>query len=235
VTVHDTATDGTAPFNANDAAKAHSATPFKRPENGLFRPGSRFREFVFDETGDTHATSAENDTAGGWATIQRLIQRSPCADSGKLEVFYKGDQAHAGLDNVAFLSRDLITSVEDAGDTLDQQRDALDSGFIFDLRKDYANPANVPVRWLAEGRDASATIDAGLAPSGFGKNDGDNEVTGTYVSNGDPTTRGILGAQAPRLFSDGWRFFWTRQHGDNVTFEVLPAADVARADGRQGD
>ena len=41
VTVHDTADDGTAPFNANDAAKARRRTPFKRPENGLFRPGSR--------------------------------------------------------------------------------------------------------------------------------------------------------------------------------------------------
>ena len=62
VTIHDTATDGTAPFNANTAAKAANATPFKRPENGEFRPGSGFREFFFDETGDTNATSPENAT-----------------------------------------------------------------------------------------------------------------------------------------------------------------------------
>ena len=42
VIVHDTATDGDLPFNANLAAKAARATPFKRPENGLFRPGSKF-------------------------------------------------------------------------------------------------------------------------------------------------------------------------------------------------
>ena len=75
VVVHDTATDGTAPFSANDLARATHATPFKRPENGVFRPGSKFTE-------------------------------------------------------------------------------------------------NQPVRWLAEGRDASATIDS--ANGGFGKNDGDN-------------------------------------------------------------
>src|SRR5205814_1597786 len=43
VTVHDTSVDGTAPFNANTAAKAAKATPFKRPENGVFRPTS-FKE-----------------------------------------------------------------------------------------------------------------------------------------------------------------------------------------------
>lgn len=42
VTVHDTAVDGTAPFNANAAAKTNGATPFKRPENGQFRPDNRF-------------------------------------------------------------------------------------------------------------------------------------------------------------------------------------------------
>ena len=39
VTLHDTDIDGFAPFNANALAKAAKATPFKRPENGQFRPG----------------------------------------------------------------------------------------------------------------------------------------------------------------------------------------------------
>ena len=38
ITIHDTAVDGNAPFNANLAAKAKNGTPFKRPENGAFRP-----------------------------------------------------------------------------------------------------------------------------------------------------------------------------------------------------
>src|SRR5882672_1396242 len=73
VTIHDTAVQGNGPFNANVAAKAAQGTPFKRPENGVFRPGTGFREFYFDETGDTTATSAENGpvpcTAGGWTSL----------------------------------------------------------------------------------------------------------------------------------------------------------------------
>jgi len=44
------------PFNAKTPPqKQLSATPFKRPENGQFRPGTNFSEFIFDTTGDTNA------------------------------------------------------------------------------------------------------------------------------------------------------------------------------------
>jgi len=221
VTIHDTATDGTAPYSANAAATTNDGTPFKRPENGVFRPGSHFQDFYFDETGDTNATSVENANSGGWTSVFKLTQSDPSANSGRLSIFYKGDQAHAGFDNVTFLSRNEITFGEDAGDTLHGQRNALDSAYVLDVTLDYSEPANQPVRWLAEGRDASATIDS--ANGGFGKNDGDNEVTGIYVSDGDPRVEGILGAKAPHLFTGGWRFFYTQQHGDNPTYEVVPA------------
>ena len=91
-----------------------------------------------------------------------------------------------------------------------------------DVESNYAIPANQPVRWLAEGRDASATIDA--ANGGFGKNDQDNEITGIHVSDGDPSAHGILGAKKPKLWHDGWRWFYTQQHGDNPTYEVVPSA-----------
>jgi hypothetical protein len=226
VNVHDTAVDGTAPFNANTAAKAAHATPFKRPENGQFRPLSGFREFFFDETGDTNATSPENDNAGGWGSILRIWQASPSSDTGVITVFYSGNQVHTGLDNVAFFSQNLISFVEDAGDTLHTQRNGLDSAFLWDVTKDYADPANQPVRWLAEGRDPSATIDSSFA---FSKNEGDNEITGLHISNGDPGVDGILGARVPVLDQGGgpgvfgWRIFYTQQHGDNATWEVLPA------------
>src|SRR4029453_6905993 len=55
ITVHDTATDGTSPFNANTLAKTHDGTPFKRPPNGNFPPRSPFREVFFCGTGDTNA------------------------------------------------------------------------------------------------------------------------------------------------------------------------------------
>jgi hypothetical protein len=218
ITIHDTAKDGSTPFNANTLAKQDHGTPFKRPENGQFRPGTGFREFYFDETGDTDATSPENPL-GGWTGVFKLRQRDPGADTGTLSLFYKGDQAHAGFDNVTFLSADKVTFVEDAGDTLHAQRNALDSGWVLDANADYANPANQPVRWVAEGRDASATIDS--ANGGFGKNDGDNELTGVHVSDGDPGPGGLLGAKVPHLGHGGWRWFYTQQHGDNPTYEVL--------------
>jgi len=221
ITIHDTATGGITPFNANDLARAHDGTPFKRPENGVFRPGSHFRDFYFDETGDTNASSAENATAGGWCSIFKLSQRDASANEGRLAISYKCDGVRAGFDNIQFLSRDSLGVVEDAGDTLHTQRNALDSGYALDVELDYSRPANQPLRWLAEGRDPSATIDA--ANSGFGKNDQDNEITGLHVSDGDPSVHGVLGAKKPKLWHDGWRWFYTQQHGDNPTYEVVPA------------
>ena len=96
ITIHNTATDGNTPFDANTLAKAAHGTPFKRPENGLFRPGDGFRQFFFDETGDTDATSPENANAGGWDSVFYLTQHDPSASSGTLTLFFKGNQAHAG-------------------------------------------------------------------------------------------------------------------------------------------
>jgi len=149
----------------------------------------------------------------------KLTQRGPSADTGKLTMFFKCDEAHSGFDNVTFLSRTAVTFVEDAGDTLHTQRNALDSGYVFDTSTDYSNSANQPVRWLAQGRDPSATIDSAFG--GFGKNEGDNEITGVHVSNGDPAAEGILGAEVPDLSEPQWRWFYTQQHGDNPTYEVL--------------
>src|SRR5262249_52736352 len=100
VTIHDTAVDGTSPFVAGGLAKAAGGTPFKRPENGNFRPGSNFREFVFTETGDTNATSVENASgAGGWGSLFKVtLDRR--GDTGSISVLFKGDQAHTGLDNL---------------------------------------------------------------------------------------------------------------------------------------
>ena len=55
------------------------------------------------------------------------------------------------------------------------------------------------------------------------RNEGDNEITGIHVSDGDPSVHGILGARLPNLWHDGWRWFYTQQHGDNPTYEVLPS------------
>jgi hypothetical protein len=89
----------------------------------------------------------------------------------------------------------------------------------YDYGTHYTPP---PLRLIAQGRDDSATIDSALgsiAGNGF-QNDGDNEITGIHISDGDPTVDGILGAKQPRPFRAGWRVFYTQQHGDNITYEI---------------
>jgi len=219
VTIHDTAVDGSTPYDANALAKAAKGFPFKRPENGQFAPGDGFRDFYFTETGDTNALSPYNDGKGGFGGVFHLAQRDPRDDGGRLSLLYGGDVAHTGLDNLSFLTAHQLLVVEDAGDTLHGQRNALDSSYVLDTEHDYSDGA-APVRWLGEGRDPSATIDVGLAGTPAFQNEGDNEITGIHVSNGDPTVRGLIGTATPRPFHPGWRIFWTQQHGDNVTWEV---------------
>ena len=202
------------------AAKA-GATPFKRPENGVFRPGTAFGEFYFTETGDTNAAS---DLPGAFGAVFRLSQSGPSSSTGRLSPAVIGDVRHTGLDNISFATKDQLLVVEDAGDTLHGQRNALDSGYVADLGG--GAKSRSLVRWLAEGRDASATYDALFPPMSGGAtfNDGDNEITGIHVSDGDPDVTGILGGKVPTPFTHGWRAFWTQQHGDNVTWELRPAA-----------
>ena len=222
VTIHDTGVDGFGSFDANAAAKAAQATPFKRPENGVFRPaiGLRFSEFYFTETGDTNNLSQAGQAHGAFGGVFRLQQYGPNATNGVLSLVYLGDTAHTGFDNIQFLTDRQLLVVEDAGDTLHTQRNALDSGYLVDVTQDYSNPATQPLRFLAEGRDTSAALDS--ATSGLNGN-GDNEITGIHVSDGDPTVYGILGNKVPRPFSDSWRVFWTQQHGDNNTWEIVAA------------
>jgi len=224
ITIHDTDVDGSTAFDANALAKSKGGTPFKRPENAQFRPGTSFKEFFFDETGDTDSRTEAGTQFGGFGSIMKLAQTSPTANVGKLSLFFLGDLVHNSFDNCGFLSKNQVVFVEDAGDTLHAQRNALDSAWALDVTLDYSNPANQPVRLLAQGRDASATLDSAFSSFDGFQNEGDNEITGFHVSNGDPSTRGILGATVPKQFKDGWRWFYTQQHGDNVTWEILPSA-----------
>ena len=233
VTVHDTAIDGFTVFDANAAAKAAGATPFKRPENGVFRPflqpHKKFTEFYFTETGDTNDLSlnpsdptlkvAVQQAYGAFGGVFKIVlPAGPSANTGFLSLVYAGDLAHGGFDNITFAGTNDLLVVEDAGDTAHTQRAALDSGYVLDVSKNYADPANQPLRFLAEGRDASATLDAYTA--GLNSN-GDNEITGIHVSDGDPSVRGMLGAKVPTPFFHGWRIFWTQQHGDNNLWEIV--------------
>ena len=221
VTIHDTAVDGTAAFNANALAKANGGTPFKRPENGVFRPDKGFREFYFDETGDTDTRTEVGAAGGGFGSVMKLQLDATGSNNGHLSMLYLGNPEHSAFDNTAFWDKDRIVFVEDRGDTMHAQLNALDSAWVFDTRADYSNPANVPFRLYAQGRDPSATIDSQFGGMAGFQNEGDNEITGFHVSNGDPGQLGVLGASEPTLFQDGWRAFFTNQHGDNITDEIV--------------
>ncbi len=228
VTIHDTAVDGTAPFNANTAAKAKGGTPFKRPENGVFRPGKDFREFYFTETGDTNNLTQAGSAYGGFGALFKISQDHPEDATGTLTLFYDCDQAHSGFDNISFLTGDEVLVVEDAGDLLHTQRNALDSMYLFDATLNYGVAGTQPIRVLAEGRDPSATIDSAFSDAGTAgyQNEGDNEITGIHVSDGDPKPEGLFGKKKPNPFHDGWRIFFTHQHGDNVTVEIVSLGDA---------
>jgi Alkaline phosphatase PhoX len=213
VTVHTANAGDTAPFNANAAAKTAGATPFKRPENMAWLPGSDFRTFFFDPTGDTDAIAGDNSflqARGSYGSIFRVDLREDgnddghaATDDGRISLFFLGDREHNSFDNLAFASEQQLLAAEDRGDTLHGQLNTLDSIWAFDVHA--ANKK--PIRFLALGRDASAVVRGE-----------DNEPTGVFVSNGSSGRKHMLGT-AENL--NNARGFFTMQHGDNNVFEFV--------------
>ncbi|MEA2294039.1 MAG: hypothetical protein QOE86_1678 [Solirubrobacteraceae bacterium] len=238
VTVHDTATDGTATFDANALAKSAGATPLKRPENGKFVPGSDFRSFVISETGDTDQRAGTYPGAadrGAWGALLRIDLPTAGADAGTVRTIALGDATHASFDNVTFLDKDTLLAGEDRGDTLHAQLNALDSLWSFDLTQPLDKINETAQRLVAQGRDPEATDDVAkkeATPPVPDQNDGDNEITGVHVSDGSMSVGGILGSVDPSKVA-GTRIFITYQHGANATFELAPPAPSGQ-DGQDG-
>ena len=204
VKVHDTATDGTADFDCNLAARSADATPFKRPENGVFKPDSTFRTFVFATTGDTNNLSGSVPglaQRGAWGGLFQLFLDNKQQD-GTIKLIALGDSTHNSFDNVTFGDSNTILTTEDRGDTLHDQLNTLDSVWAYPL-----TAMASPLRLVALGRDASA--------SGDGQED--NEPTGMFVSNGERIKRDGYGNQTNLI---GARGFFTEQHGDNKIYEL---------------
>ncbi|MBK8175821.1 MAG: DUF839 domain-containing protein [Rhodospirillales bacterium] len=203
VLVHDTgvldsAAAQPAGFDANQMAKDAGATPFKRPENFQFQPGTNFRKLYFDETGDTDVNSG-NVLAlaqrGAWGSIFELnVARN------KISLFVLGDAEHNSFDNLAFADPTTLLAEEDRGDSLHEQLNTLDSMW------GYSVTGEPTVRWLALGRDPVSVLL------------GDNEPTGIHVSNGKPGIGNMFG-RASGL--DGARAFFTQQHGMNEVWEIF--------------
>ena len=208
VTVHDTAADGSAPFDANALAKAAGATPFRRPENGGYQPGSHFRSFVFAATGDTDAQAGQVPALAARGVMGRALSRAsgrvgqprPAVDRGA-----RRRRSLASFDNVAFAGPRVLLTAEDRGNTLHQQLNMLDSVWGYRL----GDPA--AERFLALGRDRVSEADAAAGGD-------DNEPTGLTISNGRITRAGMLGTTASL---DGARMFITQQHGRNRLWEIV--------------
>ena len=222
VLVHDTDTDGFTPFNANALAKAAGATPFKRPENAAFQPGSDFRTFFFDPTGDTDANSGgqpELAARGAWGSIFRVDLNGPSGEGGQISIAVLGDRDHASFDNLAFADPNTLLAAEDRGDSLHRQLGTLDSVWAFTIRggEDSVGPAR---RLIALGRDTESEADAGFLEGGTAgfQNEGDNEPTGLFVSDGGTTIQRLLGHPLKPVET---RWFFTQQHGKNTVYQIV--------------
>src|SRR5262245_45084649 len=189
-----------------------------------WRPGSGFRTFFFSPTGDTDAPTGQVPqlaARGAWGSLFRVDLRRDDDDhghhgdrdrddrnrdnnDGTISIFVLGDQEHNSFDNLAFANERQLLAGEDRGDTLHDQLGKLDSIWAFDTRVLNGRP----LRFLAQGRDASAS------PPGVE----DNEPTGIFVSNGSPRRQGLLGTEESL---DDARGFFTQQHGDNTTYEFF--------------
>jgi hypothetical protein len=239
VTVHDTTANGTAVFDANAAAKAAGATPLKRPENLRFFPGSGFKSFAFTITGDTNATAIDAvPDRGAPGAIMRVDMPSSTSTTATIRSLVPGDGAHAAYDSLTFLDKNTLLAGEDRGESLHTAYNALDSTWAFDLTKPYDQRLATSERLIAQGRDPESTDDVSkkeATPAIPDQNDGDNEVTGVLVSDGQSTIAAPFGTFDPGD-SPATRMFYTGQHGANVTYElILPGPDSSNTSpGTQG-
>ena len=201
VTIHDTAIDGNAPFIASRWPRRP-----RRRRSSVLRTASSSPARASASSSSTRPatptqTSPENATRAAGARSSKLEpERARARDTRHAALFYNGDEAARRLRqrHLPLAELDHLRRGRGRHAARPAQRTRL--GLRLDVTRDYSNSANQPVRWLAEGRDASATIDA--ANGGFGKNEGDNEITGVHVSDGDTGINGVLGPRSP-TWADG--------------------------------
>ena len=222
VTIHDTATDGTAPFDANALAKAAAATPFKRPENGVFRPGTDFRS----SSSPRPATPTSLPRPAPLRWLRRGVPahaRQPGVEHRPLSLLYLGDVAHTGLDNIALLD------ARPRRGRRGRRRRRCTGSATRSTRGTCSTPTETTAAGSAgpvPGRGPRPVGDDRLGPvgrAGF-QNEGDNEITGIHVSDGDPIRGRHPGLERPEVVPVrrydrhsqdedlGWRVFWTQQH-----------------------
>lgn len=207
VTIREIPPNAVQPYNATQAARDAGATPFKRPENMAWLPGSDFHTFFFSTTGDTHmAPGMFPDLAarGVWGAIFRVDQEQNRQDGfdGFLSLFVLGDAGHAGFDNMVFADPTHLLVAEDRNDALHTQLNIYDSVWSYDINT----------------RQSDRLIALGVDRFCCGIKSADNEPTGLTISNGSTERRDMIGTVENLSNS---RFFITLQHGKNRVFEIL--------------
>ena len=142
------------------------------------------------------------------------------AETGFLSIVVLGTEEQSRFDNLAFLDSHTLLAAEDRGETLHKQLNLLDSVWAFNVR----GRCSSSKRFIALGRDVQSELDAMLIEAGTPglQNDGDNEPTGLFVSDGSASVHKILGKAADLNKA---RKFFTQQHGENVVYEILRAKD----------
>jgi hypothetical protein len=168
-----------------------------------FKPGDNYQTFFFCPTGDTNVNSGNQPALaqrGAWGSIFR-VDLSEDRNSGTISIFVLGTAEQSSFDNLSWADDHTLLAAEDRGDTLHAQLNRLDS--IWAYTTDGSEP---PLRFLALGRDKIAEVR------------GDNEPTGVHVSNGSTSINSQPGTIDNLI---GARGFFTRQHGENVVFEIV--------------
>ena len=220
VTIHDTAVDGNAPFVATDLAKAAKATPFKRPENGLFQPGSQLHEVLLRRDRRHQRDQPGERRAGGWGSIIEADARAARAPStGTLTLFYLLRRSARGLRQrrVPLAQRDHLRRRRGGHAARPAQRARLRLRLERRRRTTPTRRTSRFAGWprVATPRRRSTPPTAASAPTRA-----TTRSPALHVSDGDPGASGILGAEVPDLGNAQWRWFYTQQHGDNRTYEV---------------
>src|SRR5262249_2979783 len=152
--------------------------------------------------------------------IFRLHLQTDGANTGTLNQFVLGDADHASFDNTTFADDNTLLVAEDRGDGLHSQLNKLDSIWAYRVNK----PPSQAQRLVASGRGPASETDSILGsltlPTGFTfQNEGDNEPTGLFVSDGDASKFGLLGTKAPKV--NKARAFFTQQHGENHVWQIV--------------
>ena len=137
-------------------------------------------------------------TYGGFGGIFRSTAGRRRATRARSRSSSAATPTHTGLDNIAFFDRTASRSSRTTGDALHTQLERARLGVPVRRRRGLRDAATQPLRFLAEGRDPSATIDSYLldSPAPASTNEGDNEITGIHVSNGDPSSTACSARQA---------------------------------------